>query len=293
MLGKLSNYLFFMFTFAIYIRTILQAYMIVLLGSLRELHLFDLSGTDKIISFGSSILIVILLLAILGLSIYVSHKSANKDYDPKKSYFGEFVKGTKVSKLGRQAVSILLLRIILSVTWIVFAETISLTIRTAGYAAIHFVFAIINTIIRPLEEFSPTFISIADDWIYVGVCCLLIPFNTEEAWSKASLLAVLILLTANGVIIAFIQFLSMLRKIYLKCKKKKENKSKIQPDVTQDIQEDRSKDGDDVKRRLQSNSSYMQRSNISRGTTNKSLSNFPSKYSAREVNMSHNDMLYE
>lgn len=196
-----------MFTFTMYIRTVVEAYMILLLGSLHELYEIDFSGTDKILSFSISIISIILLISVCTMTFFVARKSMKEEVDSKKSYFYEVVKDTKPGRVPRLKIFVLLLRIILSVGWIVLSQSVPLIGRIVGYCCIQLLFAIEKTFVRPFEEITDNLIEVLNDWIYLGVCISLFFLRKFEDWSTKATFVIMVVLTANGLIIAIIKLI--------------------------------------------------------------------------------------
>jgi hypothetical protein len=60
-------------------------------------------------------------------------KASKEDFEMDKTKFGEYVEGTKKNKLGRLGMFVHLLRILISVVWIICAQSCSTFYRVAGY----------------------------------------------------------------------------------------------------------------------------------------------------------------
>lgn len=111
-----------MLTFSFYVRYIIEAYIILVLGSVNEIYLMKFETAKNSISFVISVIIVGILLFLLALSYFVGKNAAKEDFDKEKTNFGEIIEGTKTNKLGRLGMFVHLLRIISSVLWIICAQ---------------------------------------------------------------------------------------------------------------------------------------------------------------------------
>mmetsp|Transcript_42222 Transcript_42222/g.49080 ORF Transcript_42222/g.49080 Transcript_42222/m.49080 type:complete len:168 (-) Transcript_42222:541-1044(-) len=131
--GRLAKYLFVMFTFALYLRTAIESYMVVTIAITNEIYIHDLSETSKRVSFAISIMAMVVLLCVLLVVFVVGRKSSKPDFDEDKSYFKEVVNGTKKRNCARHTVFILLVRIMFSVVWVINSASMSLILRVVGF----------------------------------------------------------------------------------------------------------------------------------------------------------------
>jgi ABC-type siderophore export system fused ATPase/permease subunit len=122
-----------MLTFTFYVRYIIEAYIILVLGSVDEIYLMNFGSAKSAISFVISVLIVGVLIFLLVWAFFMGKKASKEDFDMEKTNFGEIVEGTKNNKLGRLGMFAHLLRILISVVWIVCAQSCSTFTRIAGY----------------------------------------------------------------------------------------------------------------------------------------------------------------
>ena len=128
------NFIFLFFTLTVYIRIIIEGYMMILLSCEQEIYKLDFSDTRHIVSFSISCFMVLVLL-ILTISIFFASTKAarNPDFDFEKSYFKEVFTGTNPTVFGRLTVFLAILRLTLSITWIVFAQDLIKSFRIIGY----------------------------------------------------------------------------------------------------------------------------------------------------------------
>jgi hypothetical protein len=122
-----------MLTFTFYVRYIIEAYIILVLGSVDEIYQMNFGSAKSAISFVISVLIVGVLIFLLVWAFFMGKKASKEDFDMEKTNFGEIVEGTKNNKLGRLGMFAHLLRILISVVWIVCAQSCSTFTRIAGY----------------------------------------------------------------------------------------------------------------------------------------------------------------
>ena len=99
--GKISKWIFKLFTFAIYIRIIIQSYQYFLITSWSEIRDFDYSSLSRIISLIISILILSLWLFIFVFLIILWTKGVNSNTKGAWKYFIELFSGFKLSNKAR------------------------------------------------------------------------------------------------------------------------------------------------------------------------------------------------
>ena len=144
--GKFVSFIFKFFTFSVYLRTILEAFLVILLTSLNEFYVHDLGGGSKITSFWFSVALVLWLLAFWIATFIIAKRGSKPSYDPEATYLNEIVDETKTKFLSRLFVFTLLTRIIMSVSWVVFTQNLKMLIRISVFVAIQLnFFNIVNS----------------------------------------------------------------------------------------------------------------------------------------------------
>ena len=275
------KYIFRILTFTYYIRFLIEAFLILSLGSLNEIYNWDFGSIDKVISYFISAVVILLLLSFLGFAISLSKKAAAKDFDPKESYFSEVTTGTKNGLFSRLIVFFHLWRLLCSVSWIIFSNYFSIFIRIFIYCLIQIIFSLIKTLIRPYEETKDNIIEIMNDWLYWSLWTVVLFHYNSDTWKNWVSTAVIMMMTLNSVLIMFVQLASLIILTINYMQRKK--KTKIVNDTTQVNINDKSQSQINQKKilsfqrkvsRIQTNMSILEeeKSNGKYGQSDRSIS---------------------
>ena len=92
---KCANKLFEIFTFAVYVRLLLEAFHSLSLSSTHEINTFDASDTSKMLSLISAFVVFLVCLAMLGLMLVEWVRSRSPQIYSTQTYFKEILVGTK------------------------------------------------------------------------------------------------------------------------------------------------------------------------------------------------------
>ena len=232
-LGKFIKFIFMLLTFTVYLRTIIEAYMVVFLSIINEFYVHDLSSGSKIISFWISVIVFNLLILFWVSTFYISKNSTNINYNMEESYFSEVVEGTKSKIACRLLIFVSITKIMLSVLWVILTQSLAMMIRISLFVAIQSIFFIFTVFIRQFEKTSDNIIQILNDFVYLFACIALFRYNTESNWGNGYITSFFAIITANGLVVTLIQltvFIFELRK--LPCCKRKINQIKITPEAS-------------------------------------------------------------
>ena len=212
---KLIGYLFMFFTLSIYLRTIFEAFLGVLLSSFNEFYIHDFSSNGRMVSFWISVIIVVGLIT-FWISTFVIAKYASKsNYDPEATYLHEVVVGTKKNFRGRLLFFTTITKIILSISIIIFGQNMGMYARISIYVFIQIIFMIITLIVRHYEAVSDNIIQILNDSIYLTAWISLFRYNKETNWANGFVTAFLSTITVNGLIITLIQLIVLFRELFI------------------------------------------------------------------------------
>ena len=220
--GKLVGFIYMFFTFTIYIRTIIESTLVVLLTSFNEFYVHDLSSGSKILSFSISIVLVLCLMGFWIGTYFVSKSAADPEYDAEATYLNEVVEGTKTSFIGRLLIFTAITRVILSVSWVIFAQSLGMIARISIFVGIQVIFMIITIVVRHFKNISDNIIQILNDSIYLFAWIALFRYNTETNWADGYITALFATITINGLIITLIQVVMLIKALWdLRSKKQK------------------------------------------------------------------------
>lgn len=96
--GKAVNKTYKYFTFTVYVRMLLEAYLFLFLSSISEIYDAEFVPGGRILSYIFSILILIVLLAACGFIFYMWKRSIKPNFIVENSKFGELFEGVKKGK---------------------------------------------------------------------------------------------------------------------------------------------------------------------------------------------------
>ncbi|CAI2381390.1 unnamed protein product [Moneuplotes crassus] len=180
---KFMESLFKFFTFNIYIRVFIQAFMFTTLSIFSELYNLNLSTTVTKISFGLCVIFCICTSVLFLLSFYMYYKSFpqvdSKKYWPCVEYFNG-IKPTKFSKLYSSLFMLVRLSLI---SLLIFGQSIGSHDKATYFYLVNIAYGAYLILVRPFENLQDNIIEIINQIIF---CCLAIPLswlNTEEAWT--------------------------------------------------------------------------------------------------------------
>ena len=221
--------MFKLFTFAIYIRTIIESTLVVVLTSCIEFYVHDLSSGSKILSFSISTIYVFCLIGFWISTYFIAKRATDPEYDAEATYLNEVVEGTKTIFLGRLLIFTTLTRIFLSVSWVIFTQSLGMITRISIFVGIQVIFTTISIIVRHFKNISDNIIQILNDSIYLFAWIALFRYNTETNWADGFITALFASITINGLIITLIatfRFIKLLLEYWFK-KQRDINSTKI------------------------------------------------------------------
>ncbi|CAI2381428.1 unnamed protein product [Moneuplotes crassus] len=180
---KFMNNLFKFFTFNIYIRVFIQAFMFTTLSIFSELYNLNLSTTVTKVSFGLCAIFCLCTSVLFLLSFYMYCKSFPKIDEEKYWPCVEYFNGVKSTNFSKLYTSLFMILRLLLCGLLVFGETISPSTKATYFYLLNIGFCLYLIIVRPLENPQDNIIEIINQIIF---CCLAVPLswlNTEEAWT--------------------------------------------------------------------------------------------------------------
>jgi hypothetical protein len=292
--GKVVKYIFMLLTFTLYIRMMIESYIILLLSSASEVYNMRFDSYKSVLSFMISVLIIVVQLLLLFASYIVARRAAKNDYEPKHTFLSEIVTGTKEKFGGRMMLFLHLLRIFISVTWIVCSKELPIFFISGVFTIIQVCFACFKTYLRPFEEIKENIIEILNDWIYV-FACLMIWGHYSSDWSYKSQNTLMGVMAANSFLITIILFVFLIILI-IKCWKTNDNKVRPITNVTGEIIVNRFNLGDGsnmgdnrpvrkIKREESNNNGLVEESKSQRAPSQ------IDRYRASDVEVTQNDII--
>jgi hypothetical protein len=225
---RLWTTLFLFFTFTIYIRAILEAYLLVCLSCVLEF--WSLGPNEAIAVF---FFVVAFTLAFFIIWNYIG-KFEGEISD---SYFKELFSGMKPTKVARLYFSTFILRRLISILIIIPGESIPMIGRVILFWSVHSSVFAFTVVVRPFLGAKDNLIEILNDLSYGGLTLILVHFNTKKAWSNTVAGAVVSLMLGISLVTTFIQLSALvyllMKYLKLKCSKKQK---KVKPESVKNMQ---------------------------------------------------------
>ena len=173
-----------LFTFNVYVRTLIQVYLIVIISTTSEVTSPDLSNWYMAFSFGVSIFLLVLCYGTILLNIVEWWKLRKNIRIEDDSYFGEFFSGLKDDNRSRSFNVANLIRRSVLATWLILFAEVNFLVLIAVFWFFQLVFVIYTFWLRPyiqkrdnLKEWVNEFSFL----VFAGIHCY---FNSETTWNE-------------------------------------------------------------------------------------------------------------
>ena len=172
------------FAFSLYIRVVFEANVFLLLSSLSELYNWDTSSSSKIISLffafvGGWICLSFISLSMINYSLHKDTKTMD-NYIPMKEFFS----GINDKRMSRLYPTILFLRRILFVGWLIFGRSMNSFTLVCLMIVIQLAYLINLVIVRPYKQIKDNIIELTNEWFYFILVSLLSYFNSKDRWES-------------------------------------------------------------------------------------------------------------
>ena len=224
-LRKFADKLYAILTFAIYVRLIIQSFLLVLFSSFSEIYELKVDRTVQIISFSINIIFLIFISVFMVWCIW-QVKKAHPIINPlKQFYFTELFSELKHTSLSRLNPIVFLGQRIVSWALVIFLADLSLKVKLSILTAIQFIHLAYLLIVRPFGKLK----NLIYEWVSLIVIVLfssiLIKYGTKSEWNEtintilfAIVICATLLLTIMNIIDLII---TIIKKVSSKfCKKK-------------------------------------------------------------------------
>jgi hypothetical protein len=223
---------FLFFTFTVYIRVVLESYLLVCLSCVLEFWRLGPNEAIAVFAF-----VVVFTIGFFVLWNYVGILQT----DVGDSYFKEFFSGLKPTRAAQLYFSTFILRRFLSVFIIVPGELMSLFARVVLFAGIHAGVFVFTIAVRPFQRVKDNIIEAINDLSFGVLTCMLVYYNSEEAWNYTVANTVIYSMLGMSLLTTSIQLVFLIHSSvkYLMHKCSKSN-SKINPEQIDQTQMSRS-----------------------------------------------------
>ena len=172
-------------TFAIYVRIIIQSFLLIVLSSFSEAYELKVDTTAQIISFSINIIFIIFISVFMVWCIW-QVKKAHPIINPlKQFYFTEFFSELKHSSLSRLSPIVFLSQRIASWALVIFLADLSLTVKLSILTSIQFIHLVYLLAVRPFEKVKHLIYEWVGQIVVVLFSSILIKYGTKSEWNEA------------------------------------------------------------------------------------------------------------
>ena len=177
--------LFDSLTFGVYIRTLFEAYVFMMLSSSSEIFNYSKDNVQMRRSIGFAWAIFILCLSMICLAMWQWIKSLKSENLESMYFFLELFSGIKNSKRARFYSFMFLIRRFLFWFLVIFsAQAFSVFLRSLFYSIIQISYFLFVVLYRPFEEFKDNFLEIFNEVVYSSMWIMLIFLPYENNWNS-------------------------------------------------------------------------------------------------------------
>ncbi|CAI2381297.1 unnamed protein product [Moneuplotes crassus] len=228
---RFSRKLFKFFTFNIYIRIFMQAFVFTTLSIFAELYGLNLATTVTKISFGLCVVFCICTSVLFILSFYMYYRSFPQINKAKYWPCFEYFNGIKPTTFSKLYSSLFMLTRLLLTSFLIFGQSIRSYEKSIYFYLLNIAYGIYLIIVRPFESSQDNLIEGINQTLF---CCLTVPLswlNTEQAWTpfyEKFYTTIFVASSAIGSIICF-GFLIKSIIVYIYKRKMKKAQQKIAP----------------------------------------------------------------
>jgi len=202
------NYVFIklvdFFNFNIYIRLIVEAYQLLLVCSLSELLLMNISSRSGIVSLTFSVILTLICLGCLFLAFYIFYKSWRFFDIDKRTRLEEYLAGIRNNKYARFYPFMALFRRTLMIAWLIFCSDLDPFYLSLGIATIQGFYFSALVLIRPFEKTENNIIEMVNEIIYSTLVIICVFLDTKKEWSSTMNTVYTRIILSNSMLITVI-----------------------------------------------------------------------------------------
>ena len=173
------------FTFALYIRVILQTNQFILISWVSEIYQFNFYGTKRIISFIIAFLVFITWIIIIFITILLTLSKDTYEFSEsldKTSKFAQLFDGMSLNKKSCIFVWLLQIRRTVFIILLITVGPKSSIIAISILVGLQLVYLGLLVAIRPYKEISCNIIEITNEVYFLVILASLLKYNTAADW---------------------------------------------------------------------------------------------------------------
>ena len=180
----IGDKLFQIFTFSIYVRVIIQAFLVILLSAVSEISLFSVENPIRIISLSLSWLLCISLFFYFMICWYQIWKAHPDITLTNQIYFLEFFNGIKNNTYARIFPAVHMMQRILCVILLIIFEQLNEYAKISLLTIIHLSSLVYFLIVRPFDSKRDWILESLSQTLVTTFTSLLIYFCYESEWNN-------------------------------------------------------------------------------------------------------------
>ncbi|CAI2381048.1 unnamed protein product [Moneuplotes crassus] len=232
--GKLLDTLFQFFTFNIYIRIFIQAFLFTNLSIFSELYAVNLKTTVTKVSFGLCIMFALCTSVLFILSFIVYASSFPQINYEKYQICIEYFNGVKLGKFSKLYSSIFMLLRLVLCSIIIFGRSRESFQRAISFSLVNILYGSYLLIVRPFEKSQDNMIEMVNQILFCSLTVPLSWLNTKSDWSSFYESYYISIVMTASVICSIISFVFLIKEIisFIKNRKKTKPPKNIKPKKT-------------------------------------------------------------
>ena len=181
-LKYMTEKLFELFTYGLYIRLVLVLFLFILVSGINEVYYTDVSNKYRIISFAFAVAILILWFLFTLFVIFFSISSYTA-IEGQHNKLNEFFNGLKINKKHRFSIAILLIRRSFFVIFLFTCYSVSSKVVIGVLSLFQLSYLVYIIIIRPFIEVKANIIEIVNESVFLFLLSALFFLNSENNWT--------------------------------------------------------------------------------------------------------------
>ena len=174
-----------LFTFALYIRIILQSNQFILIAWVSEIYQFNFNETKRKISIIISLLILIAWIALIVITtLFTFSKDVNKisESQDKRSKFAHLFDGLSPNKKSRLFAWLIQIRRAIFVILLIILGPKSSIIVISFLVGLQFIYLLLLAAVRPYEVVIWNVIEMTNEFYFLVLLAFLLKYNTAADW---------------------------------------------------------------------------------------------------------------
>ena len=174
----------YIFTFSIYIRKILESYLLFSISSIKEIYNLNSESKSRTISLSVAIAIEILLLCVPAVIFWLHSHELKPQITSKHKVLNELFEGFKAKRCSKLYFFFFTARRQTLIWWIFCSSNYSKIVRIWVYFILQLFSLPYMIIVRPYSCFKETICEILNKFVYSSLWIFLIFVNSETDWTK-------------------------------------------------------------------------------------------------------------